>query len=461
MKWFLRLIILLLIGALVALPPILTGYFYLAQASSLPLSAQSSQYYESAAKLLFWQPELYQMAGLLETNDPARGIRLLTIARENDALTAAGQIALGDAYQSISQPARAQVEWEDLLTRGQEVPAASQRLREIYHASHNIEDEQRVLSAWLKVEPDNPLASEGLGKILAATVAPQALPLLETASTASPQSAARLKQLISALKNPTQQPAYRLTLCGQALAQLDEWLLAGKAFDLAVQTDPQYATAWAWLGLARQINGAPDALKALEHAQQLDSGSASLRAMLGTYWQQAGDHQKARSEFQKATEIEPGNPAWWLALGGSQAPDDLAAALKSYVQAVNLDPQNAESWYALAGFCIERNSFVEDYGLNAALRAYALQPKNALYMDMLGRAQMANGQDQAAEMMFKRALAAGSAQQTPGFHLHLGLLYLRTNREAQAKDELLLTQASDPQGQFGMQAKKLLERFFP
>jgi predicted Zn-dependent protease len=105
---------------------------------------------------------------------------------------------------------------------------------------------------------------------------------------------------------------------------------------------------------------------------------------------------------------------------------------------------------------------VEDYGLSAALRAYALEPQNPAYMDMLGRAQMAVGQSAAAEVMFKKALSeSASANQAYIYHFHLGLLYLQTGRSAEAKTEFTQTLESDPQGPYGAQAKKLVERYFP
>jgi tetratricopeptide (TPR) repeat protein len=410
---------------------------------------------------LFWLPELYEKAGLLELSDPARAIRLLSMARQNSALSPVGQLALGDAYQNLGETDSAVQEWENLLDRKQEIPAVGLRLANKYHASQQFDDEKRVLSPWLEADPFDPQVNERMGLLLAASADPQALPLLENAASDSAQSASRLAQLLAALKTNSPQQTYKLTLCAQALAGMNEWALAEQALSLAVQPDTQYPSAWAWLGLVRQHNGKPGALEALEHAINLDPKSASLHAMLGTYWQQSGETQKAAGEFELATRLEPGNPGWWLALAGSKAGQDLPAALQDYTHAVGLEPKNPANWYALAAFCVEQNAFVEDYGLNAALRAFALEPGNPLYMDMLGRAQMAVGQAQAAEVMFNKALKSGQPNQLAGFHFHLGLLYLQTERNASAKDEFEQTRKADPQGPYGAQAQKLLERYFP
>jgi len=82
-------------------------------------------------------------------------------------------------------------------------------------------------------------------------------------------------------------------------------------------------------------------------------------------------------------------------------------------------------------------------------------------MDMLGRAELGTGQWDAAEVMFKKALVAGTPNTAFIQHLHLGLLYLQMGREAQAKDEFQQTVKLDPQGPYGKQAKTLLDRYFP
>ena len=216
------------------------------------LDAEASAYYESAAKLLFWQPNLYEQAGLLERSDPLRAIHLLTVARQNGGLSSAGQLALGDAYQASSDMTKALAEWANLLQNKQEIPAASLRLANEYHARQQYKSEESILMAWLDADPNNAAANERLGLLLAARADARALSLLETAAAASPQAAEHLGQLISALQTPVEQTTYRLTLCGQALAQINEWPLAEQAFTLAVASNPQYASAWAWLGLARQ-----------------------------------------------------------------------------------------------------------------------------------------------------------------------------------------------------------------
>jgi Flp pilus assembly protein TadD len=113
----------------------------------------------------------------------------------------------------------------------------------------------------------------------------------------------------------------------------------------------------------------------------------------------------------------------------------------------------------MAVFCIENEAFVQDYGLDAALRAYALKPGNLQYMDTLGRALAASGESDSAEALFLKAITTAPQDAAPVFHL--GLLYLQTNRGAEAKARFQEAVQLDPDGPYGTQAKKALERYFP
>lgn len=452
--------ILLFLAIFVVIPPVITGYLQLHLAETMQTGPEASLHYESAAKLLPWHSELYELAALASPSETTRSMQLLLLARNKASLSPAGQLALGDAYLANSNTEQAIQEWSDLFNRGVEIPKSAIRLTQIYHQAGEYEAEIKILQRWLLLEPANQTAGQQLGILLAAEGSPDALPVLQKATQGD--SSNRLEALVSALIESTSDQAYNLTRSGQALAGLGEWPLAEIAFQNAVETNTGYAEAWAWLGLARQQNQHKEALAALDNAIRLQPKSAAIHTMLGTVLQQNGKLQEALEQFKIATQIEPENPAWWQAMGGALAPYDLPGAVQSYVHAIKLAPENASYWYALAVFCVENNAFMEEYGLSAALRAYALQPYNPAHMDILGRAQLAFGQIKEAETMFTKALASsGPGNPTHIYMLHLGLLYLQVGREAEAKSALIQVQVLDPTGIYGLQAKKLLERYFP
>lgn len=441
------------------------GYGYLrlerAQQTRDPLTAAAD--YAAAARVLFWRSDLREKAGgaALQAGQAATAIRLLEPERAQNNLSANGQLQLGQAYLQTGSADQAIREWQGLVNGGPASGKAAENLAKLHRERGETALEIWALRQWLAVEPKQVDANERLGRLLAASAAPEALTWLKAAGSADPQAAARLERLVSALETPAPEPAYRLALCGQALAELGDWPLAENAFAQAVKLNPGYATAWAWLGLARQATGTADSALALATALQLEPNSAALHAMQGTYWLRANQPAPARTEFERATQLEPDNPIWWQGLAGAAAQSDLPAALEAYLQATQLAPQDPRSWAALATFCVENNAYLEEYGLEAARRAEGLNPGKPAYLDLLGRAYLGLGQATAAEPLFNQALAADPDGPTYIYHLHLGLLYLQSENQAQARAELEQTVQLNPQGAYGQQAKNLLERYFP
>lgn len=435
-------------------------YLFLAKNSSE--DATASHYYEKAAIFLFWRNDLYEKAGILEKHDPARAINLLQKSRNRGSLSPAGQLYLGDAYQSSAQTGLAIAEWETLYQNSQELTRVCPRLATIYHAQAQFIHEMDILKKWLSLEPQNPDANQSMGILLAADAKKEAVEYLQRTADQSATSALRLRRLISALSDSNEDEAYRLTRSAQALADLGEWTLAEQALGKAIEKNNRYASAWAMLGLVKQHANAEDAPDLIDTALQMEPDSAAIHAIAGTYWAQAHQLEKARGEFLTATQIEPENPAWWSAYAGVASYYDLTAALEAYIHAINLAPDESIYQYQLALFCLENNAYIEEYGLKAALKAYALEPANPAYLDVLGRAQMATGQMEAAELIFKKALELIPKQENDYIiHFHLGLLYLQTNQKHAARDELEYTITHDPHGAYGTQAKNIVNRYFP
>ena len=160
--------------------------------------------------------------------------------------------------------------------------------------------------------------------------------------------------------------------------------------------------------------------------------------------------------------LDPQNPNWWIAVANTAVHTNLTEALASYIKAVNLDPTSDVYWFALATFCIENKVYIQDFGLDAALHAYAINPSNPENMDILGQMQMEIGQFSSAETMFSRAWVSSIQDSSKmKYQFHLGLLYLQMYRLDDAKIELENILRMDPNGNYGTQAKILIERFFP
>ncbi|MEW5905493.1 MAG: tetratricopeptide repeat protein [Elusimicrobiota bacterium] len=255
------------------------------------------------------------------------------------------------------------------------------------------------------------------------------------------------------------EPAYQFTVSGRALAFLGAWDLAAEAFRRAVEADANYAEAWAWLGEARQQTG-QDGRPQLARALLLNPQSASVQVLDGLYWLRQGDPEQAMAAYERAAALEPENAAWQTALGeAAAASGDLAAAIQYHRRAVELAPDDPAAWRALALFCLENSTDVENTGLVAARHLLELAPDDWLTYDIAGRVAVILVAYAEAEAHLTKAIEL--APQEAASHYHLALAYLESGQAVLAYDKLQDTLGLDPDGPYGWQAQRLLEQYFP
>jgi Flp pilus assembly protein TadD len=80
-------------------------------------------------------------------------------------------------------------------------------------------------------------------------------------------------------------------------------------------------------------------------------------------------------------------------------------------------------------------------------------------MALLGRAHLLLGQNEQAQEFL--TLAVETNQTYAPAHLYLGILYLDTDRRDEAQAAFLAALQLDPGGPVGLQAERLLDRYFP
>jgi len=135
--------------------------------------------------------------------------------------------------------------------------------------------------------------------------------------------------------------------------------MAAKYFERATQLDPSYALAWAYLSRARnwQANeglipmeeGRRLSREAVERALSLNPNLAEAHAQMGRIKQQIDfDWSGADASYQRAVQLEPGNPEVVRSAAFSGAMlGRFDEALQLARRAVDLDPLNADSWEEL------------------------------------------------------------------------------------------------------------------
>lgn len=152
-------LILALLLCLVLLPRPIVGALNLESArrfEAMGDHAQAASAYTSAAQRLSWRADLWQQAGLasLKADRPEDTISSLVRARQGDAITTDGWLALGDAYILTGESSAAITAWQN----AENVAAAYERLVKAHRAAGNFSAGMQDLKNLIILEPENPKA---------------------------------------------------------------------------------------------------------------------------------------------------------------------------------------------------------------------------------------------------------------------------------------------------------------
>jgi tetratricopeptide (TPR) repeat protein len=455
-------LILISLISLILAPRLLTGALNLRSAQRFEAvgnDAQAAQAYAQAAQRLPWMPSLWEKAGVmaLQAGDAKTAITFLNKAVAVGKVSTWGWLSLGRAYQAGGQLSLAVKAWEHA------VPLAQANI-ELACAQRSLGNFTKAIEYWratIALEPENTIAHYTLGLLFLATAPGEALTQLMQAARLDPHLDPTVQGLRTALNTglTLEDGAVQFLVSGRALAALGEWDLAAEAFRGAIVRSSNAAEAWAWLSEAQQQQG-QDGSPEMEHALALGPQLAIVQGLYGLYLQRQGQPLAAEAAFQKAANLEPTNPGWQMAMGSaSEQTGDLVAALGYYRQAVDLTPQDASTWRALAAFSLNNSVDLATTGLPAALKVIKLAPDDWQSFDLAGQAEFLLEDYSAAEIYLKKAIQLDPTQAAPA--LHLGLVYLQTGERTRAWSYLNLARTFDPDSSYGWQAGRLLEQYFP
>ncbi len=409
-----------------------------------------------------WRADLWQQAGSQQyaVGDFEAAIRDLERAANAGTLSVAQRSTLASAYEQTGQYTRAAETWTQVVNAAPDAVAYS-HLVSAWRKAGSAAGVIAALRGWQAVEPFNPQVAYTLGIFLAAGQQDEALSQFNEAARLAPADYAHAldtMQRAIALSALNEDDGYRYTVIGRGLASLGEWDLAEQAFESATNANPGYAEAWAFWGEARLQLG-EDGEKELETALRINPNSVLVRALMALALGRAQQWDAAIEQLQVAARLEPQRGAWRLELGNLYAQKgDLVAARGEYQKAIDLEPNNAQTWYALAAFCYQYGVDLEQSGQAAARKALAIDVQDARSNDLLGAILVELGKEDEGERYLLKA-----ADLNPGLaeaHLHLGNLYLQRQQMADAYKQLVWTVRVDPHGSSGELAQRLLVRYF-
>jgi tetratricopeptide (TPR) repeat protein len=213
-------------------------------------------------------------------------------------------------------------------------------------------------------------------------------------------------------------------------------------FQRAIQTDPNYAVAWAGLAEAYASLGSSELLGASPEETMLKARSAAQKAIeldpsisvphvalglihLSYDW----DWANAEKELRKALELSPNDASahHWsshLALVLGRFKESLAASLK----AIEIDPLNPQIGYHLAWHYLQTREY--DQAIKFSLKVLEMYPENPQAREYLALAYLAKGMPELA--VAEQEKAARLYEGDPLILDDLGFIYAKSGRKQEA-----------------------------
>ena len=320
---------------------------------------------------------------------------------------------------------------------------------------------QAILEDLAFFDPTDPGIRMSLA-VVTATIRPeQALQHLRLANELNPNGNSLALDLIRAIEDarPVDDRSYSLAQVGQTLVRHDEWTSAVWAFQHALEQNPEYIEARAYLGLALDRAG-QNGLEPLKSVVNTLPNAALPRIFLALHWQALNQPERARQQLEIAARLDPTNPAVPAELGTAYAAlGDIRPAIAAFRLATELAPEDPRFWLLLAQYSTANEIEVQTLGLPAARNALALNPDDPAATDTLGYAHFLLGNLHLADRLLWRAINLEPHRAASQFHL--GLLRQAQGDLVRARASLELAIQLDQDGPISQLAKRVLIHIHP
>ncbi len=140
------------------------------------------------------------------------------------------------------------------------------------------------------------------------------------------------------------------------------------SFQTACEQDNQYYDAFVEAGRVLTMKKNPLALEYFNNALHINPKSVEVVYMIAKFYQDAGKIKQAVDTYNKLLQMDRQNKNAWYNLGAIEysSTKDLEKAKNNFTEAINIDPQYADAYFA-RGVCFEErkdyDNAIADYKL--------------------------------------------------------------------------------------------------
>ena len=426
-------------------------------------SLEAAHNYARVAEIQPWRSGLLEKTGLLylQNNDLENATLALQAALDKGELSTQGQISLADAWYQTQKYDQALSIWSALIKDPNVDESLFKDITDKLTTAGLMEDQVAVYRQWVSKYPDNSQACYRLGLLQSVYDPVEAVTYLslgKSLDSSLSEPTSLLLDTLASLQDSDER--YRLVMTGRALGNIGEWEIANRAFQKAVDLDPEYGDAWAFLAESLQQLGKP-ALQAVETANQLSPDSIGVKAISALYWRRQNKPERAMKIIQEIIDLQPGEYVWLIEMGNTVAQTgDLEGALKYFQQAINAEPDNPVWRKELITFCLQNNYEIRTLALPNARVYLKSDHEGPRSLEMMGRVMLDLKDALSAERYLIRALEMDPSNAS--VHLYLGQVYLLESSQEQAFNHLTSAYSmASRQSETAQLAQRLLEKYFP
>ena len=340
------------------------------------------------------------------------------------------QINLGIAYFEVDQQDDALEIWYQVIEEDPEQYLLYEKMVPIIKSNGDFQALEVLLNDWIDVQSLNPEPYYQSGLLLSLRDVGSVIPLLTRAVQIDDTYGERANIVLDAINRSSsgEPDDVRLGIIGQALGNIGEWKLAQEAFEESVRINAKSADVWALLGEARQQNESGDGYDELSSAIELDPDSILVRSLMALYLKRNGQFDNAISYIRGLANDEPEVFIWQLEWGAVLLESgDPYAALQHFQTAAELEPNEVETWTAIARCSLNNSIDIVNIGIPAARKALTLNEDDPALNDLMGVLFMFNEVMDSSEMYLKKSINLDPTYMPA--YLHLGQYYLMTGNQ--------------------------------
>jgi tetratricopeptide (TPR) repeat protein len=379
----------------------------------------------------------------------------LALLQERRELTGDELLWSGAIHAGLGQDEAALAAWERARALGAASPEGLEALARSYLRVGDLDRAQDALDELSSLGVDDPALLERLALLQAFDRPEQAAATVERIAAREPDRAQELARVIEAAGSDPS-TGTRFARLGAALLDAGEITLAEAAFTRAVDENPAYGEALAYLAYTRARLGQP-ALAASQEAAALAPDNPVVHYLAGLTWVELSEPEYAQGAFERAFALDPINPAVAVEIAGTYRLRSRLAAAELWMQeAVRLAGDDPRFRLLMAQFYVDEEYRVEEMGIPLAEALVDGVPDDAGAHDALGWGYFVSGQVDDALTELDRALALDPAY--PRAHLHMGMLLESQGRLSEAITHYERAVELDPEGPYGALARRALGR---